>query len=104
MEIFEHCDAKLKSDEFRPRALFDRFNIEFLATTEGALDDLAAHDRIHQSDWSGRVVTTYRPDSVVDPEFEVLQIMWRSSPILPVKILHRGKDICERTDCDVSTL
>jgi glucuronate isomerase len=70
MEIFEHCDAKLKSDEFRPRALFDRFNIEFLATTEGALDDLAAHDRIHQSDWSGRVVTTYRPDSVVDPEFE----------------------------------
>ena len=70
MEVFDFCDAKLKSDDFRPRALFDRFNIQFLATTEGALDDLAAHDRIQAANWDGRVVTTYRPDAVVDPEFE----------------------------------
>ncbi|MFC4671885.1 glucuronate isomerase [Seohaeicola nanhaiensis] len=67
---YDHIDACLAEDDFRPRALFDRFGIEVLATTEGALDDLAAHRAIRASGWSGRVVTTYRPDAVVDPEFE----------------------------------
>ncbi|MGB5556845.1 MAG: glucuronate isomerase [Paracoccaceae bacterium] len=68
--IYDHIDAKLADDAFRPRALFDRFNIEVLATTEGALDDLKWHKEIAASDWSGRVVTTYRPDAVVDPDFD----------------------------------
>lgn len=68
--IFDHCDHQLQTDAFKPRALFERFNIQFLATTEGALDDLAAHDKILASGWQGKVVTTYRPDAVVDPEFE----------------------------------
>jgi len=65
--IYNHIDAQLGTDAFRPRALFDRFNIEVLATTEGALDDLAWHAQIAESGWKGRVVTTYRPDTVVDP-------------------------------------
>ncbi|WP_424929937.1 glucuronate isomerase [Amaricoccus tamworthensis] len=67
---YDHIDAKLATEEFRPRALFERFNIEVLATTEGALDDLKWHKAIKESGWSGNVVTTYRPDAVVDPEFE----------------------------------
>ena len=67
---YEHIDACLARDEFRPRALFERFNIEALATTEGALDDLKWHQMIRDSGWQGRVITTYRPDAVVDPEFE----------------------------------
>ncbi|MEC8295460.1 MAG: glucuronate isomerase [Pseudomonadota bacterium] len=67
---YDHIDAKLAEPEFRPRALFDQFNIEALATTEGALDDLQWHRAIRDSDWQGRVITTYRPDAVVDPEFE----------------------------------
>ena len=67
---YDHIEGKLAEAEFRPRALFDRFGIEVLATTEGALDDLKWHRMIRDSDWSGRVVTTYRPDAVVDPEFE----------------------------------
>jgi glucuronate isomerase len=59
----------LKSPEFRPRALFEKFNIEVLATTESPLDDLAWHRMIRDSGWSGRVITTYRPDAVVDPHF-----------------------------------
>ncbi|MFN3236453.1 MAG: glucuronate isomerase [Pseudomonadales bacterium] len=69
-QIYDHCAAALATPEFTPRALFERFNIQFLATTEGALDDLAAHDKIQSSGWQGQVVTTYRPDAVVDPEFE----------------------------------
>lgn len=67
---YDHIDACLAKPEFLPRALFERFNIEVLATTEGALDDLKWHGMIRESGWRGRVVTTYRPDAVVDPEFE----------------------------------
>jgi glucuronate isomerase len=59
----------LRKPEFRPRALFEKFNIEVLATTESALDDLRWHRMIRDSDWVGRIVTTYRPDAVVDPQF-----------------------------------
>ncbi len=67
---YDHIEACLAQDAFRPRALFDRFKIEALATTEGALDDLRWHKTIRDSDWTGRVITTYRPDAVVDPAFE----------------------------------
>ncbi|MBF9035825.1 glucuronate isomerase [Rhodobacterales bacterium HKCCE2091] len=67
---YDHIDAKLAEPAFRPRALFESFGIEVLATTEGALDDLRWHRQMRDSGWTGRVVTTYRPDAVVDPEFE----------------------------------
>ena len=60
----------LATDAFRPRALFERFNIEVIATTESPLDDLRWHRMIRESGWTGRVVTAYRPDPVVDPDFE----------------------------------
>lgn len=67
---YEAIDAALQRAEFRPRALFDRFNIEVLATTEGALDPLACHAMIRASGWHGRVITSYRPDQVTDPEHD----------------------------------
>ena len=69
-DYYDTIDAALRSDAFRPRALFDRFNIEVLATTESPLDDLAHHRTIRDSDWQGRVITAFRPDPVVDPEYE----------------------------------
>jgi glucuronate isomerase len=67
---FDRIEAALATDEFRPRALFERFNIELLATTEGPHEDLRYHAAIRASGWQGRVVTTYRPDAVIDPEHE----------------------------------
>ena len=64
---YDTIGEKLAKPEFRPRALFKRFNIEALATTEGATDLLAHHARI-KSEWGGRVITTFRPDGVVNPE------------------------------------
>ena len=68
--IFDQINACLAKPEYRPRALFERFNIEVIATTESPLDALAHHAKIRASGWKGRVVTAYRPDPVVDPEFE----------------------------------
>ncbi len=65
---YDHIDACLKRPEFRPRSLFERFNIEVIATTESPLDDLRHHKAIRDSGWQGRVVTAYRPDPVMDPE------------------------------------
>ena len=68
--LFDQINACLARPEFRPRALFERFNIEVIATTESPLDPLEHHAKIRASGWKGRVVTAYRPDPVVDPEFD----------------------------------
>ncbi len=67
---FDSINAALATEDFRPRALFERFNIEVLATTESPLDELPHHRSLRDSDWDGRVITAFRPDPVVDPEFE----------------------------------
>ena len=67
-EIFDVIADCLAKPEFRPRALFDRFGIEVIATTECPTDTLKHHAEIAASEWGGRVITTYRPDAVVDPE------------------------------------
>jgi glucuronate isomerase len=67
---FDRIGEMLQTPAFRPRALFDRFNIEVLTTTESPVDDLRHHAKIRASGWSGRVLTAYRPDPVVDPENE----------------------------------
>jgi len=64
---YDTINEALKKPQFRPRALFKRFNIEALATTEGANDPLLHHAKL-QSEWDGRVITTFRPDGVVDPD------------------------------------
>ncbi len=65
---YDHIADCLSRPEFRPRALFERFNIEAIATTEAATDDLRWHRMIRESGWQGRVITAYRPDGVIDPE------------------------------------
>ena len=66
---FDTISEKLAGPAFRPRALYERFNLEVLATTDSPLDSLADHARIRDSGWDARIIPTFRPDSVVDPEF-----------------------------------
>jgi glucuronate isomerase len=71
---YDTITQALATPDFTPRALFDRYNIEVIATTESPLDDLAHHGVIRQAnaagEWRGKVITAYRPDPVVDPDFE----------------------------------
>ncbi|MCY3832374.1 MAG: glucuronate isomerase [Chloroflexi bacterium] len=64
--IYDAIDEKLKSEAFRPRALYERFNIEALATTDAATDSLEQHRAIRDSGWGGRIIPTFRPDAVVN--------------------------------------
>jgi glucuronate isomerase len=72
-EYYDAIVEKLQKPEFRPRALFDRFRIEVLATTDSPLDSLAHHQAIRASSFSGRIIPTFRPDPVVDPDFDRFQ-------------------------------
>jgi glucuronate isomerase len=66
---FDPISDKLRTPEFLPRALYDRFNLEVLATTDTPTDSLADHRAIRESGWKARILPNFRPDSVVDPEF-----------------------------------
>ena len=68
-EYYDTIDKELRSPHFRPRALFESFNIEVLATTDTAFDPLLQHKKIRESGWKGRVIPTFRPDAVVDAEY-----------------------------------
>jgi glucuronate isomerase len=66
---FDAISEKLSTAEFLPRALYERFNIEVLATTDSPLDSLDDHAAIRASGWQSRILPTFRPDPVVDAEF-----------------------------------
>ena len=65
---FDFLQDRLNEPDFLPRALFGRFNIEILATTDSAISNLEYHDEINDCVWDGKIIPTYRPDNVVDPE------------------------------------
>ncbi len=68
--IYEHLQEKLRAPEFLPRALFERFNIEVLSTTDGAADSLEPHLKMRKSGWKGKVIPCFRPDAVVNIDDE----------------------------------
>jgi glucuronate isomerase len=72
--IYDELTEKLQSPEFLPRALFDRFNIEVLATTDKESDSLIHHDAIRASGWEGNVIPSFRPDAV----FRLASPKWQS--------------------------
>lgn len=69
-QYFDVIQDNLSQDGFRPRALFDRFNIEVIATTEDPLDPLLHHKKLKAEGWGKKVVTAFRPDNVLDPDYE----------------------------------
>ena len=66
---FDTIAEKLSTPEFLPRALYERFRLEVLATTDSPLESLSDHEAIRDSGWKARIIPTFRPDSVIDPEF-----------------------------------
>jgi glucuronate isomerase len=74
-DIYDHIAAKLATPEFRPRALFERLNIEVLTTTDAATDPLLHHQGIRASGWKGDIRPTFRPDGVVN----LLTAGWRQN-------------------------
>jgi glucuronate isomerase len=85
--VYDGIVERLRSPEFRPRALFKRFNIEVLATTDSPADTLEHHKTLRTENLGGRVIPTFRPDAV----FRIARPEWpaeleRLGRALPGKI------------------
>lgn len=66
--IYDAIDAALKTPEFTARALYKRFQIEFLATTDDPCDSLEYHQQLAADpSWEGKVAPTFRPDKYLEP-------------------------------------
>ena len=67
-ELYDRLVERFALPECRPRALYARFGVEVLATTDDPCSDLSAHRRLAADPaWKGRVVPTFRPDGLLDP-------------------------------------
>lgn len=67
-ESYDAIKARLQEDDLRPRALYERFGLDVLTTTDPATDDLALHEALgNDPTWKGRLLPNFRPDEVVDP-------------------------------------
>ncbi len=66
--FYDKIDAELKAARLRPQALLEEFNIEVLATTDNALSDLNHHKAARKQKLSGKIIPTFRPDSILDPK------------------------------------
>src|SRR5262249_17160876 len=82
--IYDRVAERLRESEYLPRALYDEFDIEVLATTDGASDSLAHHRAIRESGWPGVVIPTFRPDAA----FRIAAPGWKGE----VEALERATD------------
>jgi glucuronate isomerase len=90
--IYDEIGEKLRSPEYLPRALFERFNIEVLTTTDAAADTLDEHREIRDSAWKGRVVPCFRPDVL----FQISKPGWRGE-------LESLERVCGEAIADLAT-
>jgi glucuronate isomerase len=88
-DLFDQIQAVLLDPSFRPKELLQRFNIQFLATTDDPADSLEHHAAINADpSFPTRVAPTFRPDFYIDPNSD----NW----------IERVKNICALTDQEVS--
>jgi glucuronate isomerase len=63
--LYDQIASLLSRPSHRPKALLERFGIDFLATTDDPADDLAAHQAL-RSAVATRVAPTFRPDRYLE--------------------------------------
>lgn len=85
--IYDKISEHLQRPEFQPRALFERFRIEVLATTDAATSELKDHQSIRTSGWSGRIIPTFRPDAVVNIQSDYAEQIQQLSHVSGVDVV-----------------
>ncbi len=63
--LYDQLSLTIQREDFRPLALLERMNVEILATTDSPLSDLSGHADLARTLGDGRIVPTFRPDSLV---------------------------------------
>lgn len=69
-EIWEECNNKLATDEFRVQSIIKRSNVKLIATTDDPGDSLEWHAKIAQTPFETKVIPAWRPDKAMKIEKE----------------------------------
>ena len=64
-EVYERCNAKLQTEEFKPRALLARFGVTALCTTDEPFDSLEWHKKLQSEVEELLVLPAFRPDKLL---------------------------------------
>ncbi|TXC90626.1 glucuronate isomerase [Metabacillus litoralis] len=65
-EIWEECNEKLKTEDFKPRRFIEKSNVEFVGTTDDPADNLEYHKLLQEdSSFQVTVAPTFRPDQAL---------------------------------------
>jgi len=67
-EIYDHCTAQLQTGNFKVRSIMERMKVEVVCTTDDPADSLEHHKAIAKSDFSCKVLPTWRPDKAMAVE------------------------------------
>jgi glucuronate isomerase len=67
-KIYDTCSEKLRSPEFSVQNLLRKMNVEVVATTDDPIDSLSSHLKLKQSNYSIKVIPTFRPDKALEAE------------------------------------
>ena len=67
-EIWDLCAERLKQSDFSARRLIERSGVEVVCTTDDPADDLMWHKKIAESDFSVKVLPSFRPDRALGIE------------------------------------
>ena len=66
-EIYDYATSLLQQEDFRAQALIDKFNVDYLCTTDDPADDLAYHKAVAaEGSMKARVLPAFRPDKAVN--------------------------------------
>lgn len=64
-EIYDECNRKLATEEFRAQGLMKKFNVEVVCTTDDPADTLEYHKLIAEKPFGVKVLPTWRPDKAM---------------------------------------
>ena len=72
--VWDACNALLVKEDYRPRRLLEKMNVQELCTTDDPLDELSWHKKL-AADWKNvRVRPSFRPDIPLKPESEAFPL------------------------------
>ncbi|WEV69574.1 glucuronate isomerase [Bifidobacterium sp. ESL0775] len=67
-KIYDELNEMLKAPEFSTRALANRFNMDFVSTTDDPVSDLKLHDKVNADPgFKPFVAPAFRPDKYLEP-------------------------------------
>lgn len=75
-QIWQQCNEQISGNGFSTQQLLERMNVESLCTTDDPLSDLRYHRHLAETDFSVKVLPTFRADDVFNIDNSKKFVTW----------------------------